>query len=108
MNKALTNLNISISCLIVLALTQWSYAKENECIKLDEQIAKLEKELLIKSKLLAHRKMEIEKLPPDSTSKKMKLTAETFVTAAESEANQNWIEIKRKEKNRICSTHRHK
>ncbi len=73
------------------------------CRKLDEEIANLEKKLIIKSKLLAHRKLEIEKLPPESTSMKMKLTADTFVTAAENEATQNWIEVKRKEKNSTCA-----
>ena len=120
MNKIILAITISTSSLIVLGLNQLSCAtttnsqkkisssKDTSCAKLDEEILNLEKDLLIKSKLLASRKQEIEKLPPESTSIKMKLTADTFVTAAESEASQNWIEIKRKEKSRSCARHPNK
>ena len=118
MNKIILAITISTSSLIVLGLNQSSWAstansqKKNSssivssCAKLNEEITNLEKDLSLKSKLLARRKQEIEKLPSESTSIKMKLTADTFVTAAESEATQNWIEIKRKEKNRSCAHHR--
>ena len=117
MNKIILAITISTSSLIVLGLNQSSWAstansqKKNSssivssCAKLNEEITNLEKDLSLKSKLLARRKQEIEKLPSESTSIKMKLTADTFVTAAESEATQNWIEIKRKEKNRSCAHH---
>ena len=120
MNKFFLIFAASTVSVIALGLIQFTFAnsldyqasnlsaKDNPCTKLDEEIVKLEKELLFKNKLLARRKQEIEKLPPESTSMKMKLTSDTFVTAAESETTQNWIEAKRIERSKTCLAHNHK
>jgi GTPase involved in cell partitioning and DNA repair len=78
-------------------------ASDDTCLLLTKEIAQLEKDLIHKNKLLAKNKHELEKLPLESTSKKMKLTSETFITAAESETTQNWIEVKKREKIKACS-----
>jgi len=111
MNKFFLTFTASAFGVIALGLNQFTYAnslnnQSNPCIKLDEEIVNLEKELLLKNKLLALRKQEIEKLPPGSTSMKMKLTSDTFVTAAESEAAQNWIQAKRIERTKTCVAHK--
>ena len=71
MNKTLSIINMSVICLILLAQNQSAYAKDSGCLNLDKEIAQFEKELLIKNRLLAKSKIEIEKLSPESTSKKM-------------------------------------
>jgi hypothetical protein len=108
MYKIILTTTVTITSIMIMTLGQMANANSlnTPCSKLDEEIVNLEKKLIIKSKLLAQRKLEIEKLPPSSTSMKMKLTADTFVTAAENEATQNWIEVKRKEKNSTCANHR--
>jgi GTPase involved in cell partitioning and DNA repair len=100
MNKLIFNITLLISTIFII---NKAYA-ETKCKKLNEEISILEKELVNKSKLLLLRKHELENLPADSTSIKMKLTADTFVIAAESETTQNWIESKRKEKHRSCGS----
>ena len=97
MNKILLMITIFFSNVIGFA-----FAKDDPCLKIVKEIAQLEKDLLVKNKILAKNKLELEKLPTESTSKKMKLTADTFVVAAESETTQNWLEVKRKEKIKIC------
>ena len=78
------------------------FAKESNCNALSKEIAQLEKDLLQKNKQLAKQKQELEKLPAESTSAKMKITADSIVTAAESESTQNWIEVKKKERLKNC------
>lgn len=102
MNKLLTIITLSISNFFGLAPLYPAFAKDDPCLKIVKEIAQLEKDLLVKNKILAKNKLELEKLPTESTSKKMKLTADTFVVAAESETTQNWLEVKRKEKIKIC------
>jgi hypothetical protein len=59
--------------------------------------------------LLATRKHEIEKLPAEASSTKMKLTADTFMIAAKLETAQNWIKVKRNEKqSKKCPSVKHK
>lgn len=78
---------------------------ETPCSSYNDEINKLEKEYSFNSQLLASHKKEIENLPPEASSKKMKLTSETFMIAAKIESAQNWIKIKRNEKiNKKCST----
>ncbi len=105
MNKILSIITLFLSNVIGLAPLSHAFAKDDACLKIVKEIAQLEKDLLIKNKILAKNKLELEKLPTESTSKKMKLTADTFVVAAESETAQNWLEVKRKEKNKICANH---
>jgi GTPase involved in cell partitioning and DNA repair len=103
MIKLLNVLGLIISSIIGLTPLSIAYAKEDACLKLVKEIAQLEKDLVNKNKILAKNKLELEKLPPESTSKKMKLTADTFVVAAESETTQNWLLVKRKEKIKNCT-----
>jgi GTPase involved in cell partitioning and DNA repair len=103
MIKLHTILGLIISSIVGLTPLSMAFAKEDACLTLVKEIAQLEKDLVTKNKTLAKNKLELEKLPPESTSKKMKLTADTFVVAAESEATQNWLVVKRKEKIKNCA-----
>lgn len=80
----------------------------NPCSIYDEEIIKLEKEYTVNNQLLATHRKEIENLPPEASSKKMKLTSETFMIAAKLETAQNWIKIKKNEKiQKKCSNNKH-
>ena len=105
MKKIRPSITLLLSTISISLANIQAKASDDVCLTLNKEIAQLEKELTQKNKLLAKSKQELEKLPPESTSKKMKLTSETFVTAAETETTQNWIEIKRKEKIKNCAKH---
>lgn len=102
MKNITLNTALILSICTVLALTVKAQAKENNCNALTKEIAQLEKDLIQKNKLLAKQKQELEKLPAESASAKMKITADSIVTAAESESTQNWIEVKKKERLKNC------
>jgi valyl-tRNA synthetase len=93
---------------LIMAIDSNPISKESSCLTINADIKNLEKDLLEKNKLLASRKQEIEKLSPESTAIKMKLTSESFVIAAESETTQNWIEAKKKEKATSCKHYHNK
>ncbi|MDD4972709.1 MAG: hypothetical protein PHY93_00080 [Bacteriovorax sp.] len=83
MNKIVSTTLASIFSLIFLTIHQWSYADTgSDCVALNEEISNFEKDFLLNSQLLISRKQEIEKLPPEATSTKMKLTADIFMIAA--------------------------
>lgn len=96
---------IFIILTLVLSFYQWSYADTaSDCKVINEDISNYEKEFLLTSQQLTARKQEIEKLPPEATSTKMKLTADIFIIAAKKEAAQNWLKVKRDEKSKKCPT----
>ena len=76
-----------------------SIADDSDCVTLEKDIKDLEKKYLLYSQLLTKRNQEIEKLPPEASSTKMKLTSVTFMIAAKTETTKNWIKVKRNIKN---------
>jgi GTPase involved in cell partitioning and DNA repair len=94
---------ISTCILIFIFALPLAYAEiTNDCVTLDEEIKNFDKELALNSQLLTGRKQEMEKLPPEATSTKMKLTADVFMIAAKKEAAQNWLKVKHTEKSKKC------
>ena len=88
---------------LTYATTAGSLPNDSECSALANEIIVLEKDLLLKNQLLSHHKELIDKLPPEASANKMKLTSEVFIIAAEREAAQNWLEVKRKKKATECT-----
>jgi hypothetical protein len=99
---------ISTFCLILLIGFPLVYADtSSDCVTIDEEIKNFDKDFVLNSQLLISRKQEMEKLPPEATSTKMKLTADIFMIAAKKEAAQNWLKVKHDERRKNCSGPKH-